>query len=245
MRSLTLPVGDWRFVPGLWPTIAALFFFGLTLGLGNWQSQRAEAKRALQARYDVAAREPPVHVGNAVLDVDSVLYRKLEATGVFDDARTILLDNRVLRGVPGYHVLTPLRIDGSGTALLVNRGWLPARPDRRVVAVPPAPSGPLRVEGMAVPPQSRYLELSAETRQGQVWQNLDFARYAELTGLRLQPALLLQTRGADDGLRREWPRPDTGVAMHTGYALQWYGLATTVVVLWLVLNMKRQHKGGA
>ena len=37
----------------------------------------------------------------------------------------------------------------------------------------------------------------------------------------------------DDGLRREWPAPDTGVAKHQGYAFQWFGLSTLVVILYV------------
>lgn len=121
---LKLRIGAWRFAPTLWPTLAALFFFALTLWLGNWQNGRAEAKRDLQARYDAAGREAPIHVGSELLDRDSVLYRKLEVRGTFDDAHAILLDNRVVGGIAGYHVLTPLRIEGSPLAILVNRGWV-------------------------------------------------------------------------------------------------------------------------
>jgi len=92
---------------------------------------------------------------------------------------------------------------------------------------------------MAVDPHSRYLELMHAAVQGRVWQNLDFARYAATTRLPLQPVLLLQTTPLADGLQRDWPRPDTGVSMHVGYAIQWYSLAATLVVLWLVLNVKR------
>jgi len=74
-----------------------------------------------------------------------------------------------------------------------------------------------------------------------VWQNLDFARYAATTRLTLQPLLLLQTTPLADGLVRDWPRPDTGVSMHVSYAIQWYSLATTLAVLWLVLNVKRHR----
>jgi len=141
MHRLKLRVGAWQFSPGAWPTLAALFFLVLTLSLGQWQSGRAETKRALQARYDVAMREAPIHVGHTLLDRDSVLYRKLEVRGVFDPAHTILLDNRVYKGVAGYHILTPLIIDGGPLAILVNRGWVavgaPASsfhcPPRRVV----------------------------------------------------------------------------------------------------------------
>lgn len=238
MHLLKLRAGAWAFAPTLWPTLATLFFLVLTLWLGNWQSERAETKRALQARYDAAVREAPIHVGSTLLDRDSVLYRKLEVEGVFDDAHTILLDNRVMDGVAGYHVLTPLQIDGGSRAILVNRGWVAAGRTRDRVPAPPTPAGVVRLEGMAVDPHTRYVELAPTAPQGRVWQNLDFARYAATTGLRLQPVLLLQTSSAADGLQRSWPRPDSGVNTHVSYAFQWYSLAATLTVLWLIMNVR-------
>lgn len=243
MHWLKLRAGAWQFAPTLWPTLAALFFLVLTLWLGNWQRASAETQRALQERYDAAAREAPIHVGGTLLDHDGVLHRKLEVRGVFDDAHTILLDNRVMNGVAGYHVLTPLWIDGSQLAILVNRGWIAAGRTREQIPLPPTSRGQVRLEGMAVDPTSRYVELGHAAPQGRVWQNLNFARYAAATGLTLQPLLLLQTSPMPDGLQRTWPRPDTKVAMHVSYAFQWYSLAATLAVLWLVMNVKR-HRGG-
>ena len=241
MHRVMLRAGAWQFAPGLLPTLATAFFLVLTVWLGNWQVGRAESKHALQVRYDTAMREAPIHVGSAPLDRDSVLYRKLEVRGVFDPAHTILLDNRIYKGVAGYHVLTPLIIDGGTLAILVNRGWVAVGRSREQVPVPPTPAGQVRIEGMAVEPQSRYVELTHAVPQGRVWENLDFARYAAVTRLALQPVLLLQTSAQPDGLRRDWPRPDAGVSMHVGYAIQWYSLAATLVVLWLVLNVKRRR----
>lgn len=245
MYLLKLRAGAWQFAPTLWPTVAALVFFVLTMWLGNWQSERAEFKRALQAQYDAATREPPIHVGKVLLTRDDLLYRKLEVQGVFDDAHTILLDNRVHDGVAGYHVLTPLKIDGSELAVLVNRGWIAAGRSREQAPSIPAPRGQVKLEGMAVDPHSRYLELAHTVPQGRVWQNLDFARYEADSGLTLQPVLLLQTSAQPDGLQRNWPRPDTGVSMHLGYAFQWYSLATTLAVLWVVMNVKRDRGNDA
>jgi len=239
---MRVQIGRWEFSPALWPTLAALFFFVLTLSLGNWQSGRAEYKRELQARYDTAAQHPPVHVGVELLDKDAVLYRKLEVEGVFEPAHEILLDNRVLDGVAGYHVLTPLRVAGGNSAILVNRGWVATGPDRTRLPDLPVMEGTVRIEGIAVEPQSRYFEFSGAAPVGRVWQNLNFEQYALNTGLQLHPVLLLQTTELADGLLRRWPRPDTGVATHVGYALQWYGLAATLAVLWLVLNLKRMKQ---
>jgi len=245
MHLLKLRVGPWQFAPTVLPTLAALFFFVLTLSLGNWQSGRADTKRELQARYEAAVREAPIHLGSDLLDHDSVLNRKLEVEGVFDDAHTILIDNRVLNGVAGYHVLTPLRIQGGEVYILVNRGWVATGRTRDRVPAPPIPPGVVRLEGMAVDPQTRYFELSDTPPQGRVWQNLDFDRYVKATRLPLQPVLLLQTSEQADGLQRSWPRPDTGVESHVSYAFQWYSLAATLVVLWLIINIRRFREGDA
>jgi len=245
MHLLKLRAGAWQFAPTLWPTVATLIFFALTMWLGNWQSERAETKRTLQAQYDVATQDPPIHVGKVLLTRDDLLYRKLEVQGVFDDRHTILLDNRVYGGVAGYHVLTPLKIDGSQLAILVNRGWVAAGRSREQLPRIATPEGRVKLEGMAVDPHSRYLELAPVVTQGRVWQNLDFARYTADSGLTLQPVLLLQTSTQPDGLQRNWPRPDTGVSMHLGYAFQWYSLATTLAVLWVVMNVKRDRENTA
>lgn len=242
MHPLRLRVGDWEFAPGLWPTLAALLFFGLTLWLGNWQTERAETKRVLQAHYDAATLEAPIHVGSTLLDASSVLHQRLEVRGVFDETHTILLDNRVHNGVAGYHVLTPLKIEGDQRAILVNRGWVAIGRSRNQLPTLMMPAGQIRLEGMAADPYSRYVELAHADPQGRVWQNLDFDRYAERYGLPLQPVLLMQTSEEKDGLLRAWSRPDSGVSMHVSYAVQWYSLAATLVVLWLVLNVKR-HRG--
>ncbi|HQT31868.1 MAG TPA: SURF1 family protein [Thiobacillus sp.] len=242
MHKLSLRVGAWRFTPGLWPSLAALLFFVLTLWLGNWQSERAASKRTLQAQYDAAVHDSPIHVGKTLLNPEELLYRKLEVQGIFDDRNTIFLDNKVHEGVAGYHVLTPLRIEGGPISLLVDRGWVASGPSRQQLPPVSTPAARVKLEGMAIDPHSRYLELSNAEPRGRVWQNLDFERYAAESGLTLQPILLLQTSPFRDGLKRNWPRPDTGVSMHLGYAFQWYSLATTLVVLWVVMNVKRDRE---
>ncbi len=245
MHRMSLRVGRWRFAPTLWPTLATAVLLALTLSLGNWQRERADTKRALQARYDAARAAAPVRVGSAPLERDAALHRRLVVEGVFDDAHTILLDNRVVDGVAGYHVLTPLRVEGAPFAVLVNRGWVPVGRSRAELPAPPTPTGRLRLEGMAVDPHTRFVELGDAAPQGRVWQNLDFARYAQVTGLHLQPVVLQQTSDTGDGLRRDWPRPDAGVDTHVSYAFQWYSLATTLLVLWLVMNVSHDRRGGA
>jgi surfeit locus 1 family protein len=236
-----LSVGRWQFAPALWPTLAAAAFFALTFSLGNWQVHRATYKRELQTRVDHALKAAPVSLGSALYTRDALLYRRLAVVGEFNPAHEILLDNRIVRGVAGYDVLTPLRIAGGNRYVLVDRGWLPVGTNRTTLPRVPEIAGQVTITGMALDPDSHYFEFAGAQPQGQLWQNLHFARYTATSGLTLQPVLLQQDNDNGDRLLREWPRPDTGVAMHEGYALQWYGLAATLVVLWLALNLKRKQ----
>lgn len=241
MHLFKLSLGRWQFIPGVWPTLAAVAFAVLTFSLGNWQMDRAAYKRSLQARIDAGARYPVLHLGADTVAKAQILYRRVEVEGVFDSQHEILLDNRIHDGVAGYHVLTPLKIPGGNRAVLVNRGWIPVGKNRSDLPYIPAFKARVKIAGLAVDPDTRYFELGSASPQGRVWQNLNFERYAALSGLSLQPFVLQQSNDSGDGLIRIWPRPDTGVATHLSYAMQWYGLAATLVVLWLALNVKRNE----
>jgi cytochrome oxidase assembly protein ShyY1 len=91
---------------------------------------------------------------------------------------------------------------------------------------------------VAVVPGAIY-ELAAAPPEGRVWQNLQLDRYAQWSGLALQPIVVEQTSGADDGLSREWPRPDAGVDKHRIYALQWYSFAALAAGLYVFFGFRR------
>lgn len=233
-------IGAYDFRPGLWPTLATVFFLALTLSLGNWQTRRAEYKRGLQARYDQGENAEPVHLGGKLQDKEGLLFHRVEAEGEFDEAGQILIDNRVVKGMAGYHVLAPLRIKGSSMNVLVNRGWIAMGTDRSRLPAVPGVRGEVKIIGIAVDPVSRYLEFAGAEPQNGVWQNLNFERYRAMFAKPLQPILIQQTSDTHDGLDRNWPRPDAGVATHVSYALQWYGLSATLVVLFFALNLKKR-----
>lgn len=235
--------GNFMFRPGLWPTLAGLFFFVLTLYLGNWQLSRAEYKKGLQEHYDSMQEDGVVRLGAPPVDIADVRYRTVAVRGSFVPDQEILIDNRVYKTLAGYHVVAPFLVEGTGRYVLVNRGWLPVVGRQRdVLPNVRRVEGVVLLRGVAVEPQSRYFEFAGAAPQGRLWQNLDFEQYRQRFGKPLHALLLLQTSDTGDGLVRDWPRPDTGVDTHISYAIQWFGLAATIVVLWLVLNTKQIKK---
>lgn len=234
--------GNWRFRPGLVPSIGAAVFIALTLALGNWQTRRAEAKLELGHQLDAAEQGPVLSVPAILADASHFDRRRVSARGIFVGRATLLLDNKVLHGVAGYHVLTPLRLEGSGLHLLVNRGWIAAG-DRSKLPAISTPGNLQTVEGIALIPSRRFIQLGPEALEGPLLQNLVLEREEKRLGLKLQPFVVLQTSAAPDGLSREWARPDLDVSRHRSYALQWYSFAALAAILYVVLGFRRRNTG--
>mgnify|MGYP006277879921 CR=1 FL=1 len=230
--------GVFTYEPRPFTTVAAIFGIALTFCLGQWQMGRAEYKQMLQERQDTLAREPAVRVGVETITAEDVQLRQVEVKGEFLPQYTVFLDNRIFRHQPGYHVATPLRIAGSNIHVLVNRGWVAASQDRNIPKVD-TPKGEVLVRGTAMPYSDRFMELSTKVAEGNVWQNLVLERFRQATKLELQPFLIQQENDTDDGLAREWARPDLGRNTHLAYAFQWFALSVAILIYYLVTHVRR------
>jgi len=205
----------YAFRPRWWALAAAALACAAGIALGNWQSRRADEKRALAARLE-----------------------RVAVVGEFVPRYTVYLDNKVRRGKAGYEVVTPLKLRGSAEHVLVDRGWVEAGRTRDLLPEVPTPPGELRIEGLALEHLPRSLPL--RERGLRVRQNLSVPAYAEETGLRLQPRVIEQHSGAPDGLARDWPPHEAGAEKNEAYAFQWYSLAALAAVLGLVFSFRRK-----
>jgi surfeit locus 1 family protein len=228
-----------EFKPRLWSSVAAGVVLLLTLGLGNWQLNRAREKLEIEGRLEELTKQPPVSLTATLVNPDEYQFRHVEVQGRFAEPYTIYLDNRIYNGIAGYHVIVPLQIDDSRTYVLVNRGWVARARERLDLPKIPVPQGQMKISGIAVIPSKKIFELSTQTVEGKIWQNLVLERYRKAVPFEIQPIVIEQQNDTADGLVRDWERPDVGVNMHRGYAFQWFALAVAVVILYLVLNVKR------
>ena len=205
--------------------------------LGNWQARRAEEKRTLGEAFDQALHSPPIVLAPGA-DVAGLIHKHVAARGRFVAERTVLLDNKLRRGRPGYEVVTPLRLAGSDAHVLVDRGWVAAPPSRDTIPDVRTPVGELDIAGLALDRLPHALEAGVAAH-GVVRQNLDIGAFAVETRLRLEALVIEQHSETPDGLARDWPRPDFGVEKHESYALQWYSFAALAIILVIVLSMRR------
>lgn len=227
----------------VWVAVAATAGIAITTALGFWQYGRGEEKRALAAKIELLAQEPPIAVGERVLDAADVELRRVEARGVFEPRYMVLIDNRIWNRQAGYHVVMPLRLGEGGRYVLVNRGWIAAGPDRSRLPEVKTPSGLQIVSGRAVIP-GRFFELSQDIAEGRVWQNLTLERYRNAMPIAIQPFIIQQDAGGapDDGLVRDWPPPDFGADKHYGYAFQWFALGALILALHVIALVRRRRQ---
>ena len=212
----------------------------LTVWLGLWQLHRAEEKEARQLVFDSRMAEAPLRLTGPVPSADPLLFRRVHAEGDWLADRQIYIDNQIHEGRAGFAVVTPLRLRGTSAAVLVNRGWTPRGNEYPRAPRIGVPAGPASVDGLAVTPPARFIELSKDTVAGDVWQNLSIDRVRAATRLDLLPIVILADPAAP-GLQPFTERPDAGAARHREYELTWFALAATTFVLWLVLNVKRSR----
>lgn len=232
MRAARLSVRFWLL------TVAAVSGVLITLALGSWQLSRAAEKRALQLAIDT--RQSLTELDSQVLtDTTSaagasadILHRMVRLRGVWMSQYTVFLDNRQMHGKPGFFVLTPLRLESSSTAVVVQRGWVQRNfTDRAAVPAVPTPAGLVELTGRIAPPPSKLYDFDT-AQAGVIRQNLDLTRFSREIGVPIAGVSVLQSGPLGDGLGRDWPQVDTGIEKHYGYAFQWFALCGLIALLY-------------
>ncbi|WP_338770796.1 SURF1 family protein [Massilia sp. METH4] len=231
------------------PFVATLVLVILGIALGRWQDRRAEEKMAVAAELAGGSTAAPLVLGAQSIEPQHAQFRRVTATGTFVPDWPVYLDNRPHDGRAGFYVLMPFRIDGTAMHVLVARGWLPRDvADRQRIAPYPTPQGTITITGVAKPGAGHVMELgdAPPVQAGAIVQNADAAKVAAASGLQLQPFVLEQTSadGSERVLLRDWPKPDLGVDKHRGYAFQWYALALTALLFFIISGLNIGKSSG-
>ena len=238
----------WRSLIG--PGIAATIAFAILVGLGTWQVERLGWKEALIARIDARIHAPPqplppladwAHVDPADLE-----YTHVTATGTFDHAH----EAYVFRGAggtgeagaqPGYLVMTPLRLDGGGT-VLVNRGFVPYERRDPATREQGQLPGEVTVTGLLRAPEGRNVFTPADEPAKRIWYTRDPGAIAKSLGI-ADPAPFSIDQDAEPLPPGGLPKGGATVLEipnnHLSYVVTWYGLALTLVGVFVAFARKR------
>ncbi len=204
----------------------------LFISLGVWQLSRADEKRAIEAKLQASLTKAAEswHAGTQA-------FTRVRAKGRFDNAHIFLIDNRTHLGEPGVQVVQAFETE-EGQRLLVDRGWMPY-PNRQSLPQPATPVGQIEIIGLVLPDFGVGPRLGDErdTRsddQPRLLQQLDLERMGVLAGAKQTSILRLRSGEPGALITRPFELP-MGAQRHTGYAVQWFGLALASILLTLIL----------
>jgi surfeit locus 1 family protein len=212
--------------------------------LGQWQWQRGVHR---QAEWDAFARgaDAPVAAGPALGSLPR--FKRISVAGRWDAAHQFLLDNRSHAGLPGYEVLTPLRL-ADDRVLLVDRGWVAFIGSRaHLPDITLRGAGAISLTGRLdnLPAGGLALGHAAPASDAHWPKVTSFPTLAELAAALnhpVQPWMLLLDPASADGYVREWQPPGLSPLRHWAYAIQWWGFAVTLVIIWGIMSAPRQER---
>lgn len=225
------------FVIRFWPALICALVIAVTIGAAQWQTARAHYKQGLFAAYELAQAAPALDVTQWG-PVAPPEYSNATIEGVWQASVLIYADNRVRNGQVGYGVFMPL-CQTPVRCVLVDRGWVRSGRLREYLPDVLTEPGVQRIEGVVVRAESKFVELSADSVEGKVWQNVTVDRVARASSLELAPFILAQHGGPEDGLTRERLKPEFGIDKHIAYAGQWYAFALVTALSGLFAAMKK------
>jgi surfeit locus 1 family protein len=200
--------------------------------LAGWQLRRAAESRDVSARFAAAGEAAARDAAPDALTEDQ-RFQRVALEGRYMVATQVLLDDRLHEGAAGYEVLTALEL-ADGRNVLVNRGWIRADADRRVLPDVSVDGDQREVAGRLERLPRPGLKLGSSRGSAPTGAPVIVALYptaADIGRWLHSPVLdyeLLLDPDANDGYVRDWQAPVMSPERHLAYAGQWlvFGLGS-------------------
>ena len=220
-------------LPAWLPLTVGAILVVLFAGLSVWQTSRGLEKRASQQAF---SQETGFAAWQDGMEVRP--YQRVKATGTYDGAHQLLLENIIVNSRYGYYVITPLLSTNDEPALLVNRGWIEKTGGDLDIDLLATPGGRITVRGRAGSlPRAGYkmgdaIDMATDWPRAAVYPTLD--EVATALGHEVQPFVVLMDHEEEHGFYRHWVPTEFGPREHFGYAVQWFAMGAVLagLLLW-------------
>lgn len=224
----------------------AWLFLGLAVAvaatcirLGFWQLSRLQERRARNQEIRAGLQDERIDLVAAMRGGTVEPYRRVRARGRFDSAFQLVLTARSYQNQSGVHLVTPLRLEGVNTAVLVDRGWLPLEERSPEQLEAYAVNGTVEIEGVTLPSQSQpQIPFFPPPPTGTTndprtsWPALDVGAISGQIPYELLSVYVTVTEPVP--AEASMPIPDPPLELsdgpHLGYAIQWFSFALIALV---------------
>ncbi len=207
--------------------------FALTVGilaygcwwLGEWQFGRLDQRRAQNVVVERNLSREPIPVTDVLAPSrpvgDEDEWTRVSARGSYLEQDSVVVRYQTREGAPGVDVVTPLRLEGTDTAVLVDRGWLSTQnAGTAQVDAPAAPTGTVQVTGWV---RADATGDATEVDDGST-RAISSTVIEDALGIRLLGGFLdldTENPAAATSLLTTEP-PDLSEGPHFFYGLQWW-----------------------
>jgi surfeit locus 1 family protein len=220
------------------PTILMIIIFFILLSLGFWQLNRADQKKIYLTAFRYNQQSEAMLLADVPHDFGLLRFHKIKLTGHFDNRHQFLLENQVVNRQQGVDVLTPFIPVGSQKIILVNRGWVPLGWQQKIQLKPV--NGQTTLVGLLQFYRTKHFVLKEIDYQG--WpkriQKIAAQQIAAKLKKPIYPFYILLSPGQAHGFYRNWTIKTISAEKHQGYAIQWFALAFTLFIIWVLFSIR-------
>ena len=208
-------------------SVFIIFFILVFIALGSWQIIRLDWKNNLILEIENSLKKPPVELTQS----NKKNFLKIKTSGSIDFAKQIYLYNLNDSGTPGFEVINPIFIDGEN--FLINRGWIHfEKKDIAGINIIDQNNiiGTLKIQG-----RKNIFKPDNDIKEN-YWFSLNREDILKFTGKEFSKYIIYL-----DG-NYQFPRPIKITANisnnHKKYALTWFSLAISILLLYLYFRKK-------
>ena len=208
-------------------SVFIIFFIFVFIGLGTWQIIRLNWKNNLILEIENSLKNPPVELAQS----NKENFLKIKTSGSIDFDKQIYLYNLNESGTPGFEVINPITIGDEH--YLINRGWIPFEKkgtqeinvfDQKNII------GTLKLQGR------KNIFKPDNDLDENYWFSLNREDILKFTGKNFSKYIIYL-----DG-NYQLPRPKKITANisnnHQKYAITWFSLALSILLLYLYFRKK-------
>ena len=245
MTQKQFRLSDYKFRPSWLGFLVLIVCVPLFIKLGLWQYNKARLKQEVQTSYNASLEYDALTLPAKLENLDAWKYKKIKITGHYETEYQILLDNQVEDSSAGFHVITPLKIEGRSDYVLINRGWIAGKATHTDLPAITTPEGTVEIVGLVWVPSKKIFTLESTQEKSQwneVWQHMDLERYQKNVPINVLPIVIKLDGNSDaGGFVRNWQLPAEKIATNMGYAYQWFGFAVASILIFLYTSITKAN----
>ncbi len=231
-------------------TVLVLVAAVVMVRLGFWQIDRLHQRIRSNAQIQAEISQPALNL-NSPVNPSNLLemeYRPVVVRGVYNFAEQVLLRNRSYQGQPGGELLTPLQIEGTSLAVVVDRGWIPLQDAMSGKFSAFDEPGTVTVQGSLQLTQEDYpLGMVVDPILAPGKGRLAALNLVNLDRIDAQVSEKLLPVYIQENPSQSWTQmpyrlpsaPDLSNGPHLSYAIQWFSFAAIALIGYPIL-VRRQ-----